>query len=230
MTGAAAHAVHQGEAASLEKAFRALSGAATSMELAARLHTALVSRFGASARVARSVGGVWELLAGEAGPLPPEGSAPGLAGREGMLSAVRLMPDGSRLCATVDRSDATEDERTALGFFVTMYESVFREVLARRHEKDLIFSLNHRVLQLNSLIDTGIEVASLECGAPHHVALERAASLTNAARGILRVSRGGRTTEEVTFPYGALRAGDTPRAGTISSRFEFGGEQYEFTL
>ncbi|HTR98470.1 MAG TPA: PP2C family protein-serine/threonine phosphatase [Bacteroidota bacterium] len=230
MSGAADGEVKIRENVSLEAAFRSLAGAATAAELVARLHAALVSRFGAPVRIARSAGGNWEMLAGEPGPLPPADCAPGPAAEAGMFRVVRPMPDGSRLCAAVTRDEAGEEGLAALGLFVTLYESVLREILARRHEKELIFSLNHRVLQLNSLIDTGIEVASLECAAPHHVALERAASLTNAARGVLRVLREGRTAEEVTFPHGSPAGAGGARAGTISSRFEFGGDRYEFTL
>ena len=226
--GAEAPVSRAGEVELLENAFRALAGAGTARELAARLHAALSTWAGAAVRIARSSGSGWELLAGPPGPLPGDTDVPVSTAEGGMLRVVRAMPDGVRLCVVVDGGG--EGGLTMLGLFVTVYESVFREILSRRHEKDLIFSLNHRVLQLNSLIDTGIEVSSLECRAPHHVALERAASLTNAARGVLRVMRGGRTAEEVAFPHGSPPAHREGRPGTISSTFEFGGERYEFTL
>jgi len=232
MTGGSAESVRsrKGEIESLERAFRALSGAGTAAELAARLHASLSSWFGSPVRIARSGTAGWELLAGEPGSMPPEKGG-GLASAEGgRLCMVRATPDGSRYGVVVDRQEPGEEDLTALGLFVTVFESLLREVIARKHEKDLIFSLNHRVLQLNSLIDTGIEVASLECRAPHHVALERAASLTNAARGVLRVSHEGRTTEEVMFPVGSAASPGEAGGRTIRTSFAFGGGCYEFTL
>jgi len=218
------------DAASLERTFRALSGAGTAAELSARFHGALAARFGARVRIARTAPAGWEMLAGEPGPLPEAECAPGSRAQGETLSVVRQTGDGSRICAVVERPGAGEGDLTALGLFMTVFESALREIVSRRHEKDLIFSLNHRVLQLNSLIDTGIEVSSLECRSPHHVALERAASLTNAARGVLRVTRDGRLLEEVTFPHGSAAGSERGGGRKIGSSFEFGGERYEFTL
>ena len=70
----------------------------------------------------------------------------------------------------------------------TFLTTAYQAMLSRRNEKGLIFSLNHRVLQLNSLIDTGIEVARLNQDiTPEQMALQRAASLTNASRGTVTV-------------------------------------------
>ena len=76
----------------------------------------------------------------------------------------------------------------SLRLFVHLFENAYQDLLYRRNEKSLVFSLNQRVLQLNSLIDTGIEIARLMQGAsPERLALERAAVLTNAAREGARI-------------------------------------------
>jgi serine phosphatase RsbU (regulator of sigma subunit) len=128
--------------------------------------------------------------------------------------------------ATADFSDT---DLLSLKILVHLFENACRELLARRNEKGLIFSLNHRILQLNSLIDTGIEVSALESHElPHRLALARAASLTNASKGVVRVSSGTRVVEQHTFPEGITPPAD--RSAGISSHFEFASHTYAFEL
>ncbi len=231
-----------GQIEALEKAFRTLTLAATLKDQAARLRDVLGSYFaGDTVRLYRRTGADWESVAGggdETSSLLPTpagdtGAASVLEG--GKISVVQRLADRSEIgVLLVRRAGGTpyaEPDLITLRLFLALFDSVYRELAARRNEKDLIFSLNHRVLQLNSLIDTGIEVSKLEGAAPpHHLALERAASLTNASKGVLRVTRGGRTEEEGWFPHGSPPEGAVPREGGISSAFDFGGETYTFQL
>ena len=43
-----------------------------------------------------------------------------------------------------------------------LLDNAYQVYLNKKKEKDLIFSLNQRVLQLNSLVDTGIEISRLD--------------------------------------------------------------------
>ena len=104
-------------------------------------------------------------------------------------------------------------------------------MLYRRNEKELIFSLNHRVLQLNSLIDTGIEVSKLDHDAsPQHLALERAASLTNASKGVVRVIHKGVLSEEIFFPAGVPFTTTVDERYRITTSFVFADSTYAFEL
>jgi sigma-B regulation protein RsbU (phosphoserine phosphatase) len=104
-------------------------------------------------------------------------------------------------------------------------------LLQRRSEKELVFSLNHRVLQLNSLIDTGIEVSKLKQeGSLHQLALERAAVLTNASRGLLIVSSGGRETERYAFPTSNIPAEGISENHRIQTSFTYLDNSYAFEL
>ena len=226
----------------LQEAFRVLSGAGTLKEHSARF-CAVVGKFfdGDEVRLLRRTTGSWEPLGGgregEVDHLPlPEGAAGGASVLDAEnIRIVQRLADGSDLGVVLVRSGGgkpyTESDLVTLRLFLTVFENVYREMISRRNEKELIFSLNHRVLQLNSLIDTGIEVSKIAGTAlPHHLALERAASLTNASKGLLRVTRGGRTEEEGWFPHGGAPEGAAPRGGGISSSFDFGGETYTFQL
>jgi serine phosphatase RsbU (regulator of sigma subunit) len=226
----------------LQKAFRVLSGAGTLKEQSARFRAVVGEYFsGDEVRLLRRTTGEWESLGGgpegSAGVLPvPAAGAGGASALEGgSIRIVQKLADSSDIGVVLLRrgteSPYSESDLITLRLFLTLFENVYREMIARRNEKELIFSLNHKVLQLNSLIDTGIEVSKIAGTAlPHHLALERAASLTNASKGVLRVTRGGRTEEEGWFPHGGAPEGPAPHVGGISSAFDFGGETYTFQL
>jgi len=95
----------------------------------------------------------------------------------------------------------------------------------------LIFSLNQRVLQLTSLIDTGIEMSRLDAdGSPHLLALERAASLTNAARGLLTIDSPEGRREQFWFPSTPESAHGAQSDVRIGSLFTFHGQTFTFQL
>ena len=138
----------------------------------------------------------------------------------GLLLAVQL-PD----------SRAFDADVVPLRLLMLLFANAYREMLSRRTEKDLIFSLNHRLLQLNSLIDTGIEVAKLDQdSSPHRLALERAASLTNASQGVVRVTAGAQLKEETFFPAGIPAQSALGASYRIASSFTFGGDTFAFEL
>ena len=152
------------------------------------------------------------------------------------IAFVHPLPDGSRiglvLSMKVPAKGYSEFDLASFRLFLSLFEQAYQEMLFRRNEKGLVFSMNHRILQLNSLIDTGIEVSSLDfVAAPHKLALVRAASLTNASRGVVRVSAGGAVRETHTFPEGAAALdGASGRANRIASSFSFAGDTYMFEL
>ena len=213
----------------LQAAFRAFAEPGTLREQSARFRAVVGEYFGGGeARLLRRTTGAWEELAGG-----PAGPATGAPGDEGTLSVVQRLADGSEAAVVLlrRRAESSDEDLVTLRLFLTVFENVYREMISRRNEKDLIFSLNHRVLQLNSLIDTGIEVARIAGDAPpYHIALERAASLTNASRGVFRLLRDGRTQEEVWFPLGGAPGEDRPHSRKIESGFDFGGGRYTFEL
>ncbi|MEO8169048.1 MAG: PP2C family protein-serine/threonine phosphatase, partial [bacterium] len=106
----------------------------------------------------------------------------------------------------------------------------YQRLLQQRKEKELVFSLNHRLLQLTSLIDTGIELSKVQTETSlHGLALERAAMLTNASRGAVTVSRQRKTIERIVFPADAIMR-RVQSSHRIRSKFAFSESTYTFEL
>ena len=150
------------------------------------------------------------------------------------MSILQKLPDGTEFCILLaspeDRAPYSEADVVSLRLFAHLFENAHQGLAYRKSEKDLVFSLNQRVLQLTSLIDTGIEVAKLDRGSVvHALALQRAVALTNASRGGRSVMGGGKQKEEIVFPQGSGSLPDDPEL-TISCSFEFLGEEYVFAL
>jgi sigma-B regulation protein RsbU (phosphoserine phosphatase) len=122
-------------------------------------------------------------------------------------------------------------DSVSLRLFLQLFDTAYQSLLNRRNEKDLVFALNHRVLQLNSLIDTGIEVSKLDQGiAPQWLALERAASLTNASHGAVTVTNQKGVKEEAFFPSGVRPRDVSSPDRHIKSSFNFADCTYAFEL
>ena len=168
----------------------------------------------------------------KAGPFGRKGNQDHEEDERAMCIRQRLA-DGSLLGVVVQKSGTavlSAADQTSLRVFVHLFDNAYREALYRRNEKGLIFSLNHRVLQLNSLIDTGIEVSKLDQDAsPHQLALERAASLTNASKGIVTVKKGTELQEEIHFP-GVFTPPKAAKGARLQTRFTFQDRTYTFEL
>jgi sigma-B regulation protein RsbU (phosphoserine phosphatase) len=232
---------------SLQGAFRKLSKAATLKDLAGQFIGVVRDVFPAATidllyRPAQSE--QWQKVvdSGTDGTegllsLPPGGIASAYSIDETFtrIRAVQRLVDGSFIGMVLVRENVnaryTEIDAVSLRLFIHLFDSAYQEILSKRNEKELIFSLNHRVLQLNSLIDTGIEVSKLHQDAsPQQLALERAASLTNASKGLVRVRSADRLKEEIAFPGGA-RLESTPEGkNRIATSFTFAGDTYMFEL
>jgi serine phosphatase RsbU (regulator of sigma subunit) len=153
----------------------------------------------------------------------------------GSIAVIQRLSDASLIGLGISRkhpgAEFSEIDVLMMRLFVHLFDSAFQDMIYRRNEKGLVFSLNHRILQLNSLIDTGIEVASLDSkSSPHHLALERAASLTNASRGIVRVTHGEARKEEYSFPLEIPASIVSNGNNEISTQFAYLEDVYSFHL
>ena len=174
-----------------------LTAAVNLKDLAARFSTILSRSYkGADVelRFHRAGSPNWRALPSAGGEKPleaiplPEGDKPmhayiGDNGTE--LCVVQRLMDHShlavRLCRPHSARPYDTSDLVSLRLHAHLFDVGYQTLHSHGTEKELIFSLNHRVLQLNSLIDTGIEVTKLDQDVPpHHLALQRAASLTNA--------------------------------------------------
>lgn len=232
---------------SLQEAFQWLSDAPSLKELSARFVTILRDNH-PSANILLGYrpphGRAWQnpLNGGKELPLPefpPPDEQSALAASctadtSGLHLVHRLVDRsflGIHLDSTSGPPSSADADGVSLRLLAHLFAIAYQSLLTRRNEKDLVFSLNHRVLQLNSLIDTGIEVSKLDQEvAPHILALQRAASLTNAARGRVTVSIGTRILENHEFPGGDFQHPSPAGESRLASSFDFGGKTYAFEI
>jgi phosphoserine phosphatase RsbU/P len=232
---------------SLQENAAPLANAANLRELATRFTDQLSTAFrprSIELLLHRDGDAAWRVLPGMVGerplatiPLPEAGkSVVGQIGANGSeLTVVQRLSNRShlaiRLCGPAQGDGFRRSDLLPVQLHAHLFDIGYKSLLSHTTEKGLIFSLNHRVLQLNSLIDTGIEVTKLEQEIPpHHLALQRAASLTNAAKGVVTVSSDGRGTERYLFPAAAWEE-LKPREGLhITTSFTYGGSEYTFEL
>jgi len=138
---------------------------------------------------------------------------------------------GILLGSKLDKSGFSEFDKIALQFFLQQLDSAYQFFKSRKKEKQLIFALNHKVLQLNSLIDTGIEVARLQGGSQLlHLSLERVLALTNASKGMLHVKDGKKIIKKIFFPYPFKLKDIKNEKYQISTSFRFADKKYYFFL
>ncbi len=231
----------------LQEGFRKLSRSAGVADIANRFaETARETLPGSAIDIVHRTGN-----SGEWTTLVESGSAPvallkNLAGEkftvpstirqeEGALLIVQRLADKSQLGLILvppkGGSAFSQADVMSLRLLVQHLDNAYQDLVFRKNEKGLVFSLNHRILQLNSLIETGIEVAKLDHNeSPHHLAIVRAASLTNAARGVVTVSSGKDIIEEFTFPVGTVVDRTSRDMNSIVASFSFLENTYSFEL
>ena len=237
--------IHQIEA--LQKGFQTLSKTSTLKDLTAQFAATVGEMFpGTNLDLLHKAGTAehWDPLVNgaDAGvemllPLPQgqSGSAISVSENPAKVCVVQRLSDASHIGIILRWPDGTgprvDGDEALVRLSVRLFELAYREMQSRRKEKALGFSLNQRVLQLNSLIDTGIEVSKLDRDAfPHQLALQRAASLTNASKGVVRIRIGDRLMEEITFPVGVHLEGAGDESHRIRTNFSFGKDTYSFEL
>lgn len=131
----------------------------------------------------------------------------------------------------IDKTEITELDKITLQMFLQLLDNAYQSFVNQKNEKQLNFLLNHRVVQLNSLIDTGIEILKLQKSSSlFELSLERAAALTNASRGVLKIISGDEVKSEIGFPGDSDIKKVLNSDRRIETFIEFDGVKYLFTL
>jgi len=100
-----------------------------------------------------------------------------------------------------DGSAYLEIDKITFQIFIQLFDSAYQVLLSHKKEKKLIFSLNNRVSQLYSLIDTGIEISKINLGDQlFELALSRAIALTNSSYGRVRITNNNGNVDQIFFP------------------------------
>jgi len=136
---------------------------------------------------------------------------------------------GSKL----DKSEFNDYDKITLQILLQVFSSAYNSLLNQQEVKKLIFDLNEKVLQLNSLIDTGIEISKFDKrDILFELSLERAASITNSSSAIILITGvdTGKVEKEITFPNNMNPEKVLESPLKIESSFEFNKKLYRFVL
>lgn len=131
----------------------------------------------------------------------------------------------------IDNTEITELDKITLQMFLQLLDNAYQSFINQKKEKQLNFLLNNRVVQLNSLIDTGIEISKLHKTASlFELSLERAVALTNASRGVLQIISDDKIISSFGFPsdYDVEKVFKSNKK--IEAIVEYEGVRYLFTL
>lgn len=184
----------------------------------------------------------WEPLQGKGrggatylGEAPAEFMLKGFGGKHPRLAVAQPLVDksciGVVLGPKLGGAAYSSLDKISLRIFLQLFAGAYQAHLQQRKEKQLIFSLNQRLLQLNSLIDTGIDLTRPKRAAlPETLALERVASLTNASWGTFKKTVDGVVVEELTFPEGVTPHRIKDKRHRIQAGFTFRDAKYAFRL
>ena len=138
---------------------------------------------------------------------------------------------GISIGAKLDKSDFTEFDKISLQIFIQLLDNAYQSFLTQKKEKNLIFELNQRVLQLNNLIDTGIDLTKFENrNTLLELSISRAAVLTDASHALAQVSKKDKVIDEAVFPPGLNTSLVSDSKNKISASFNFQNNDYAFTL
>jgi sigma-B regulation protein RsbU (phosphoserine phosphatase) len=183
----------------------------------------------------------WEHLSGKSseavqylGEVPPTFTLKGFGGKNPKIAVMQPLVDSSCIGVVLGRklggAAHSALDKISLQIFLQLFANAYQAHLQHRKEKGLIFSLNHRLLQLNSLIDTGIEMTGERKLTPQTLALERVASLTNASWGMFTKKVGRRMVEHLVFPDGMKPRRVKNQSHRIRTQFRFRGATFVFEL
>lgn len=155
-----------------------------------------------------------------------------------IAASVQLpLPDNSILGILIghklDKSPLTDLDKITLQILLQVFDSAYKSFLNKQKEKALVFGLNEKVLHLNSLIDTGIEISRYNKRSNlYDLALERITSLTNASSALVEIMKKNQRNSRkyITFPRGIDSDKILNNQFKIQSSFENHDRVYNFVL
>ena len=134
----------------------------------------------------------------------------------------------------LDKDEGEDHTRISIQLFAQLLDNAYQSLLMRKAEKDLNFTLNNRVLQMNNLIDTGIELSkSKDESTLLALSLERAVGITNASGGQIIVKNGNKILKKMSFPFNYSVKGTSSykdKKVSIDSSFKFQDSKFLVSL
>lgn len=130
----------------------------------------------------------------------------------------------------LDKTSFSDLDKITLQILLQVFDSAYKSFLNRKKEKELNFELNEKVVQLNSLIDTVIEVSHYDKRSIlFELVLERIASLTNASSALLQITSENQI-RQYPFPPNINIDQVLDSKLKIESSFEFDNVSYHLLL
>ncbi len=131
----------------------------------------------------------------------------------------------------MDKSGFNDLDKITLQILLQIFDAAYKSFLNQKRVKALIFELNEKVVQLNNLIDTVIEVSRYDKRSIlFELALERIAPLTNASSALLQISYMGKIEQQFSFPPNIDINDVLSCEFKLESAFDFNDFSYRFTL
>jgi phosphoserine phosphatase RsbU/P len=138
---------------------------------------------------------------------------------------------GILIGAKMDKSEFNDLDKITLQILLQIFDAAYKSFLNQKRVKALIFELNEKVVQLNNLIDTVIEVSRYDKrDILFELALERIAPLTNASSALLQISNKDNVEQKYSFPPNVNVADLLKCEFKLESGFDFNNLSYRFTL
>ena len=133
----------------------------------------------------------------------------------------------------LDGTDLTDFDKITLQILLQVFSSAYNSFLNQKKEKQLIFELNEKILQLNNLIDADIELSKFDKQSVlFDLAIERVVSLTNASSALIRIinTDDRSTKKEIVFPSNLDLDSIMESSNKAEFSFDFNNKQYLFVL
>ncbi|MGE5456847.1 MAG: PP2C family protein-serine/threonine phosphatase, partial [Methanococcaceae archaeon] len=124
---------------------------------------------------------------------------------------------GVLLGSKLDGKRLSDYDKITLQILLQVFSSAYDSFLNHKKQKQLIFDLNEKIMQLNNLIDAGIEISKFDnYDFLYEIALEKIASLSNASSGEIIISDAATGVIEKTFIFPA----NEPTENILSSPYK----------
>lgn len=137
---------------------------------------------------------------------------------------------GILIGSKMDKSAFSDFDKITLQILLQVFDSAYKSFLNQKKEKQLIFELNEKIVQLNHLIDTGIEFTRYDKrDFLFELALKRIASLTNASIALLQIINDNKITWH-SFPESNNPDKLLETKFKIEASFNYNGINYQFVL
>ena len=133
----------------------------------------------------------------------------------------------------LDGGGLNDFDKITLQILLQVFSSAHKSFINQKNEKKLIFELNEKILQLNNLIDTGIDLSRYENqNILFELALGRVVTLTNASSAVIIITDNNKNIieKQISFPENISFENILNSKHKKEVSFDFNNKTYRFIL